>query len=121
IMIFNALKQRVTNKSLDEWEIFCLGKEFALETESLVQHLEESPDFDKVVKIYEHLPIKEKDALALTGYDLMNATATKPGRWMSEAMEAALQAVVYAEIQNDKEEILTWLIEKNLIPGLDNK
>lgn len=121
VMIFNALKQRVTNKSLDEWEVFCLGKEFALETESLVQHLEEPPAFDKVVNIYEHLPIKEKDALALTGYDLMNATATKPGRWMSEAMEAALQAVVYAEIQNDKEEILTWLIEKNLIPGLNDE
>lgn len=120
ITISNALENRMANQVLNEWEIFTIGSKFALEVETLVEHLGEEPDYVKVLDVYEALPIKDKDALDITGHDLMKATSTRPGKWMSEAMDQSLQEVVYGRISNDKSIIMEWLKDQSLIPGLDN-
>ena len=51
----------------------------------------------------------------------MNDTEVRPGRWMSQAIEAALKAVVYAEVQNDKAIILAWLKDNQLIPSVNDQ
>lgn len=121
VTIFKALKARVEHDTLDAWMIFNLGKEVASEVEYLIEHLEKTPKYIEVLDVYEQLPIKEKDELELTGYDLMNDTEVRPGRWMSQAIEAALKAVVYAEVQNDKAIILAWLKDNQLIPSVNDQ
>lgn len=114
--LYRGLKYRAMNKQLDAWEIFELGKIFALEVETLVEHLGGEGQHEEVLKQYRQLPIKNKSELALSGYDLMQATSKNPGRWMGQAIDCSLQAVVYGEIENKKEYILMWLEEKNRIP-----
>lgn len=38
---------------------------------------------------------------------------------MSEALEAALKAVIYKEIPNDTKRIMQWLKENQCIPGIE--
>lgn len=116
LKLYDGLKFRVKNKEIDAWEIFHLGGKFALEVESLMDHLDKESKHEEVKSVYGNLPIYSQDELAITGYDLMQETSVKPGKWMGEAMEAALKAVVYREIANEKEQIIQWLWEKTLIP-----
>ena len=46
----------------------------------------------------------------------MKKTTKKPGKWMSEALDTALKAVVNGDVQNEKEAILQWLDTENKIP-----
>src|SRR5690625_392094 len=116
LKLYEGLKFREKHKKIDAWEIFQLGETFALEVESLMAHIDIEPNHEEVKMIYENLPIYSKDELAITGYDLMQETSIKPGKWMGEAMEAALKAVVYSKISNKKEIIIQWLWEQGLIP-----
>lgn len=120
LTLFNGLKFRIKNNEIDAWEIFNLGKEFALEVEALMKHLGEETKYEEVLSMYNHLPIHKKDELDLSGYDLMQHTSEKPGKWMSEAIEASLKAVVYNELDNEKEAIIQWLNQERKIPYQDN-
>ena len=51
----------------------------------------------------------------------MKKTTKKPGKWISEALESALKAVVYKEIPNEKESILNWLDTENKIPYVNDR
>ena len=116
LTLYQGLKKRVENQELNTWGIFNLGIEAALDVESLLAHLDQVPKHDQVNHIYENLPIHKKEELALTGYDLMKKTTKKPGKWMSEALDTALKAVVNGDVQNEKEAILQWLDTENKIP-----
>jgi len=117
LTIFHALKKRVEDGLLDAWEIFSLGQAFALDVESLVEHLNTDSQKQHVKTTYEQLPIKTKDDLAINGHDLMEATAVQPGEWMGIAIDQALQAVVYQQVPNDTEAIMDWLATNDLIPS----
>lgn len=121
LTLFEGLKLRVKNDELDAWEIFNLGKEFALEIENLLQHLKMQPKHEEVRIIYDKLPIHDKDELAITGYDLMQETNEKPGPWMSNALEAALKAVIYGEVKNEVKSIIRWLNKESKIPYFNDE
>lgn len=121
ITLFEALKTRVEKGTLDAWDIFQLGKVFASEVEYLVEHLEMAPKYIEILDTYEALPIKDKDDLDLSGHDLMQKTEVKPGQWMGEAIQSALEAVVYAKISNNKSDILAWLNDYQMIPVLNEE
>lgn len=54
--------------------------------------------------------------LALTGHDLLAWTSDrKPGPWVKEAMDGALQAVLTGKVANDKVAIKEWLNTCNLM------
>lgn len=121
LTIFEALKIRFDSKDLDEWLVFSVGRDMAFEVEYLMEHLEEEPKYVELFDLYEQLPIKDKAELNVTGYDLMRLTDVRPGKWMSDAINAALKAVVYKELPNDKDAIINWVKEERLIPGLDHE
>lgn len=121
LTLYYGLKTRVENQELNPWNIFNLGKDAALGIESLVSHLDQESKHDQVRHIYDNLPIYKKEELALNGHDLMKKTTKKPGKWISEALESALKAVVYKEIPNEKESILNWLDTENKIPYVNDR
>lgn len=61
------------------------------------------------VEKYHNLPIKDKKELVVSGKDLLLKYPSWHGPEIGKKMKAIEQAVVIAEIQNDKEEIYQWL------------
>ena len=116
LTLFDGLKFRIKNEEINAWEIFNLGKESALEVEALMKHLGAETKHEEVLSVYNRLSIYNKDELDISGHDLMQRTSEKPGKWMSEAIEASLKAVVYNKINNEKEAIIQWLDKENKIP-----
>ena len=118
ITIYEALVIRLERGYLNEWEIFHLGIQFSLEVEDLMEQEGMKQEHLLVLERYDNLPIKEKEELSVSGNDLMKETTVRPGKWMSEALESALKAVIYRKIDNEKQTIILWLKENNFIPGL---
>ena len=116
LTLLEGLKYRAENELLSAWEIFNLGLDFSLKIEALVLHLGKEAKVLEVTEIHEQLSIHQSNELALTGHDLMKETSVRPGLWMSQAIDEALRAVVEKRVNNEKEEILQWLNEKNCIP-----
>lgn len=121
LTIFEALKLRVKTGTIDEWIVFNIGRDLAYEVEYLMEHLEMAPKYAELFDLYDQLPIKDKAELQIKGQDLMDLTAVRPGKWMSEAIEAVLKAVVYKELSNDRESIIAWVKGKDLIPDLNRE
>lgn len=120
ITIYEALVIRLERGYLNEWEIFHLGIQFSLEVEDLMEQEGMKQEHLLVLERYDNLPIKEKEELSVSGNDLMKETTVRPGKWMSEALESALKAVIYQKINNEKQTIILWLKENNYIPGLND-
>ena len=120
ITIYEALVIRLERGYLNEWEIFHLGIQFSLEVEDLMEQEGLKQEHLLVLERYDNLPIKEKEELSVSGNDLMKETTVRPGKWMSEALESALKAVIYRKIDNEKQTIILWLKENNFIPGLND-
>lgn len=120
ITIYEALVIRLERGYLNEWEIFHLGIQFSLEVEDLMEQEGMKQEHLLVLERYDNLPIKEKEELSVSGNDLMKETTVRPGKWMSEALESALKAVIYQKINNEKQTIILWLKENNFIPGLND-
>ena len=118
ITLYEALGIRLERGYLNEWELFNLGAQFSLEVEDLLEQEGRKQEHLKVLERYDNLPIKQKDALAISGNHLMQETDVRPGKWMSEALEKALKAVLYKNLPNEKEAIIHWLKENNCIPGV---
>ena len=116
--IYEALVIRLQRGYLNEWELFHLGIKFSLEVEDLMEQEGRKQEHLLVLERYDNLPIKEKDELAVSGNDIMQITEVRPGKWMSEALDSALKSVIYEETKNEEEEIILWLTENNLIPGV---
>ena len=120
ITIYEALVIRLERGYLNEWELFHLGIQFSLEVEDLMEQEGMKQEHLLVLERYDNLPIKEKEELSVSGNDLMKETTVRPGKWMSEALESALKAVIYRKIDNEKQTIILWLKENNFIPGLND-
>lgn len=120
ITIYEALVIRLERGYLNEWELFHLGIQFSLEVEDLMEQEGLKQEHLLVLERYDNLPIKEKEELSVSGNDLMKETTVRPGKWMSEALESALKAVIYQKIDNEKQTIILWLKENNYIPGLND-
>lgn len=116
LTLYKALKYRLENGALDKWMIFNIGRDFSMEVEYLVEHMKQTPAYIEVLGKYDDLPIKESSQLAISGHDIMQLTTVRPGKWMSEAINAALKAVVLNHLPNDKEVVLSWLTEQQYIP-----
>lgn len=120
ITIYEALVIRLERGYLNEWELFHLGIQFSLEVEDLMEQEGMKQEHLLVLERYDNLPIKEKEELSVSGNDLIKETTVRPGKWMSEALESALKAVIYQKINNEKQTIILWLKENNFIPGLND-
>lgn len=116
--LYSALKKRIERQDLDRLDIFYLGKEQALKVENLMEHLDKEGKHDEVIKLYHDLSIKNVKELAVTGNDLMQMSSAKAGPWLGQALDQALEGVVYKDFPNEKEEIIKHLKMMNSIPDL---
>lgn len=114
--LYFALKERVEKDRLDAFTIFTLGKTNALKVEDLMMHLGHEGQHQKVEKIYQQLVIKKRSELAVTGHDLMQASPTKAGPWLGDALDFALESVIYQKVANDKNSIIHYLKENKQFP-----
>ena len=119
VTIFTSLKIRLQTNIINPWIVFNIGRDLAYEVEYLVEHVGQAANYASLFDIYDALPIKDKKDLSVTGHDLMTLTPSQPGKWMSVALEEVLQAVIYEELENDKEQIIKWVQAKKLIPGME--
>ncbi|GAF19858.1 LOW QUALITY PROTEIN: tRNA nucleotidyltransferase [Bacillus sp. JCM 19046] len=58
---------------------------------------------------YARLPIHAKSELALSGHDLLQIMKRPAGPWVNEALLSLEQAVVSGNVNNEKEELLSFL------------
>ncbi|MEH7441675.1 CCA tRNA nucleotidyltransferase [Bacillus sp. JJ1122] len=64
---------------------------------------------DRIKQIFNSLPIKERHELNVTGNDLMAWHGKNPGPWLKELLEQIEKAVIFGDVQNEKEKIRVWL------------
>lgn len=119
--LYTGLKKRLTNQQIDPVDIFFLGEEAALKVEDLMVHAGVEAKHQAVLDCYHDLAIHEKNELAITGHDLIQASSIKAGPWLGDAMDTALKAVINQEVSNNKIELINWLKRKNKIPGIEKK
>lgn len=78
-----------------------------------VNQYSHSQDLAEVTDQYNALVIKDRQELAVSGYELMNWEERKGGLWVKEKLTMIEKAVLYGEVQNEKETIKEWLYKCN--------
>jgi tRNA nucleotidyltransferase (CCA-adding enzyme) len=98
-------------KEWNEESVYKAGLDNALSCERVYQTLfpEKSNSAERIKQIFDRLPIKERHELNVTGNDLMAWRGKNPGPWLKELLEEIEKAVIYGDVQNEKEKIRVWL------------
>src|SRR5699024_1925073 len=111
-MIVHGLIQR-KRQMLEPMVLYCLGKENALKTEELMIYFGETPQLEQVAKRYDQLPITSMRELAIDGKKLLSVSDKKPGKWVSDALQAAERAVVEGNLANEASALVDYLQQNN--------
>lgn len=111
-MIVYGLIQRKRQK-LEPLVLYRLGKENALKTEELMIYFGETPRLEQVAKRYDQLPITSMRELAIDGKKLLSVSGKKPGKWVSDALQAAERAVVEGIVANEASALFDYLQQNN--------
>jgi tRNA nucleotidyltransferase (CCA-adding enzyme) len=104
------LQQRLST----DWDVISLyhaGENVCISVERIynVIHSQMTDvNIDKLKEKYNHLIIKDRSELAVTGQDLMSWNNEPGGPWLREILEKIEQAVLLGEAVNDKESIREW-------------
>lgn len=111
-MIVYGLIQRKRQK-LEPLVLYRLGKENALKTEELMIYFGETLRLEQVAKRYDQLPITSMRELAIDGKKLLSVSGKKPGKWVSDALQAAERAVVEGIVANEASALFDYLQQNN--------
>jgi tRNA nucleotidyltransferase (CCA-adding enzyme) len=108
--IHSLLQSRMSGEWNEEL-VYKAGLENALSCERIYSILfPGKPTSTKSIKqIFERLPIKGRHELKVTGNDLMEWLDKTPGPWLRELLEDIEKAVIYQDVQNEREKIKVWL------------
>ncbi len=93
------------------------GKEYMLSADRLVwslKGLNKSTEAE-LIELYNHLPIKSRAELNLTGNNLLAWFNKKPGPWINNYLRLVEEKVLSGELENDEADIREWLINCNQI------
>ncbi|MED5075327.1 CCA tRNA nucleotidyltransferase, partial [Anoxybacillus geothermalis] len=71
------------------------------------------PWHEELRRRFASLPIKTKGELAVNGKDVIEWAGKPAGPWVKETLDAIWRAVVNGEVENEKERIYEWLMERN--------
>jgi tRNA nucleotidyltransferase (CCA-adding enzyme) len=99
-----------------EWTIYDLysaGRAVLSSTEKLygvIKGLTEKDTLLNWLRVYDELPIKERNNIDVTGRDIMEWFQTEGGPWLRDTLLKIECAILAGDIQNDKEKIKEWLI-----------
>lgn len=72
------------------------------------QYVTTTISFEQIETIKQALPLQHKNELIINGKDLQEWAAKKPGPWLQVALQAALQAIINEQVENDKEQLKEW-------------
>ncbi|MGN7476455.1 CCA tRNA nucleotidyltransferase [Solibacillus silvestris] len=64
--------------------------------------------YETLAERKDNLPIQNAQQLAISGKDLLNWSSKKRGAWIKTTLDAAIQAVVNNEVDNDKQQLKEW-------------
>lgn len=64
--------------------------------------------YEELVARKSTLPLQHAHELAITGKDLLVWSSKKRGSWIKQALDAAVEAVLNGEVQNDKQQLKEW-------------
>ncbi|MCH6268538.1 MULTISPECIES: CCA tRNA nucleotidyltransferase [Neobacillus] len=104
-------KQRLI-KDWSRYDLYTAGSETIQSAEKLYLVLKGINDYDSVkywLNTYDHLPIKQRSELAVTGSDIMAWREQAGGPWLKELLTRIEHAVLQDEVVNEKEKIKEWL------------
>ena len=95
----------LTQRLAADWQrvdLYRLGVERALSVESLLSFYDMRGKLKETQQLYEALPIKQRQQLAVTGNDLLAVIDRKPGKWLGSLIDHLEIAVINSELANDK-------------------
>lgn len=108
------------NKRLDqEWSnynLYSAGRDIIISSEKLyliIKGITETESIGLWVNRYEHLPIKERSELAVTGTDLIDWFEKSGGPWVKDTLLRIENKILEGKVFNDKQKIKEWLLECN--------
>ncbi|WMJ18840.1 CCA tRNA nucleotidyltransferase [Geobacillus kaustophilus] len=97
-------------------QLFLAGLERVLSVEAVRAALcgaPSEPHHEELRRRFAALPIKTKGELAVNGKDVIRWAGKPAGPWVKETLDAIWRAVVSSEVENEKERIYAWLMERN--------
>jgi tRNA nucleotidyltransferase (CCA-adding enzyme) len=114
--MLNRLPSIVSNGFTEE-DLYFLGQEKIEKVERVRASIQkEAADTDKVVRSYEYLPIKERKQLAINGEDVLALlNESQPKSQVGILMGLLEKTILVGKIENNKSEIIRWLIQEGLI------
>jgi len=80
---------------------------------NIFHHQNMTQSVQKLMDQYDRLVIKDRQELAVSGYDLMLWNYQKGGPWVKEKLAFIERAVLLGEISNQKDKIRGWLLKCN--------
>ncbi|AST92224.1 CCA tRNA nucleotidyltransferase [Sutcliffiella cohnii] len=108
VRIWNILN----NSSWDTFKVYEAGITTALEVERIRSVIEGTqPQYEIVKSLYEQLPIRSKQDLAINGTDLIHMYGKKPGKWVSDILNKLEEKVLEGTIINTPSTIKEWVLQ----------
>jgi tRNA nucleotidyltransferase (CCA-adding enzyme) len=108
------------NKRMEqEWSVYTIylaNRETVLSVEKLyfvINNLKEKETIYRWQEIYNHLPIKHRAEMNVSGNELMSWFNRVGGPWVKEVLDKIEQAIVEGKVENEKKHIKEWLMECN--------
>lgn len=113
-----ALLKGLTVRKNGGWtadSLYALGLAYAEEVENLLPFYHLSAEHPSLSALYDALPIKCREELAVNGKDLLENINVPQGPWIGAALQQAEQLVLHQRLPNDREKILQYLKEEKEI------
>lgn len=111
-----TLLNALNNYKKEPWNPFLfykLGWELSLSYARIVSMMNEQPvdkNIEKLKAIYEKLPIKNRNELAVNGNDVIAMANKKRGPWINQLLTGIEKAIINGKLANDKNEIRKWVL-----------
>jgi tRNA nucleotidyltransferase (CCA-adding enzyme) len=108
--------ERLEQKEWDNYQLFQLGIELARSVEavhSILYKKNIAENINKIQKVFQLLPIKDKKELAVNGSDLMEWSNKTAGPWLGKQLQMVEQAVIEKKVKNEKSAIKEWVYRCN--------
>ncbi|UUV26056.1 MULTISPECIES: CCA tRNA nucleotidyltransferase [Lysinibacillus] len=79
-----------------------------------LRQLDASIPQQSIRELQAKLPIQHKQELVVNGADLLKWSGKKGGPWVKAALEDLLTAILHHELQNDRQQIKSWVEQQDL-------
>ncbi|GKQ42731.1 CCA-adding enzyme [Companilactobacillus sp. RD055328] len=113
VQSINKLIDNIEEDNYDVWSFYKVGDTFLNEIDNICELRHIDYDRQKVINIYNQLPIKSKKELAIDGKTLIKELNLKPGPQLGKLLTEIEKKVVFGQLENNSNKIILYC--KNLI------